>query len=207
MKVCIVIPVYNESRQIGEIVKKIKARGLDIVVIDDGSTDHSYTLARDNGAVVIAHPAKQGKGVSLRDGFSYAVTHGFDGVVAMDGDGQHAIEDIDIFIQKVQHESCSVISGNRMLDPKAMPFVRRWVNRFMSFIISSICHQSIPDSQCGFRFISTDVLKSINLTSTEFEIETEVLVKAARKGFKISSVPIQTIYRDEFSKINPWTDT
>ncbi len=207
MKICIVIPVHNEARKIGAIVKEIRSRALDVVVIDDGSTDNSHTIAQQAGAAVISHPKKEGKGVSLRDGFSYALGRGFDGVIAMDGDGQHAVSDIDVFIERAKEHPDSVIGGNRMPDHKAMPFVRRWVNRFMSFIISSVCRQPIPDSQCGFRYIGAGVLKSIDLTSTEFEIETEVLIKSARKGFRIYAVPVETIYRDETSKINPFSDT
>jgi glycosyltransferase involved in cell wall biosynthesis len=207
MKFCIVIPAHNEAKKIGAIVTKIRSRGFDVVVIDDGSTDGSKDIAQQAGAAVISHPAKEGKGVSLRDGFAYAVGRGFDGVIAMDGDGQHSVDDIDAFVQKAKEFPDSVIGGNRMPDHKAMPLVRRWVNRAMSSVISSMCQQPIPDSQCGFRFISATVLKAIDLTSTEFEIETEVLIKSSRKGFKIYSVPIQTIYRDELSKINPFADT
>lgn len=207
MKICIVIPVHNEAKKIGVIIKEIRSRNLDVVVIDDGSTDDSHTIAQQAGAAVISHSKKEGKGVSLRDGFAYALGRGFDGVIAMDGDGQHAVSDIDVFMERAQEHPDSVIGGNRMLDHKAMPFVRRWVNRLMSFIISSMCHQSIPDSQCGFRYIGASVLRSVDLTSTEFEIETEVLIKSARKGFRIHAVPVQTIYRDEISKINPFSDT
>lgn len=207
MKICIVIPAHNEAKKIGEIVREIKLRGLDVVVIDDGSTDTSKNIAQQAGAVVISHPSKEGKGVSLRDGFNYAVGRGFDGVIAMDGDGQHSVDDLDVFIKKAKKHPDSVISGNRMQDHKAMPLVRRWVNRAMSSVISSMCHQLIPDSQCGFRYISANILKTVDLASTEFEIETEVLIKSARKGFKIYSVPVQTIYRDERSKINPFADT
>lgn len=207
MKICIVIPVHNEAKKIGEIVREIKLRGLDVVVIDDGSTDSSKDIAQQAGAVVISHAKKEGKGVSLRDGFNFAVGRGFDGVIAMDGDGQHSVDDINIFLEKAKEYPDSVIGGNRMPDHKAMPFIRRWVNRFMSFVISSMCHQPIPDSQCGFRYVGAGVLRAIDLTSTEFEIETEVLIKSARKGFKIYAVPIQTIYRDERSKINPFADT
>jgi len=207
MKICIVIPVYNEARRIGEIVEKIKARQWDVVVVNDGSTDYSAAIAKDKGAVVINHAGKQGKGISLRDGFIYALAQGFDGVIAMDGDGQHHVDDIENFIIKAKQHPHSVISGNRMIDCPNMPFVRRLVNRLMSWMISFICHQPIPDSQCGFRFISTTVLKSITLTSSDFEIETEVLIKSSRQGFKIYSVPVQTIYGDELSKINPLIDT
>ncbi len=207
MKMCIVIPVYNEARMIGTIVETVKSRAWDIVVVNDGSTDGSGAIARSKGAIVLDHHEKKGKGISLRDGFAYALAQGFDGVLAMDGDGQHHLDDVERFMLKAQECPHTVISGNRMLDCQYMPFVRRVVNRMMSLMISALCHQSIPDSQCGFRFIGASVLKAIELTSSDFEIETEVLVKASRKGFRIHSVPIQTIYRDESSKINPFLDT
>ncbi|MFA6378306.1 MAG: glycosyltransferase family 2 protein [Candidatus Omnitrophota bacterium] len=207
MKVCIIIPVYNEARMIGKIVEEIKARSWDVIVVNDGSTDLSGGIAKEKGAFVIDHREKQGKGVSLRDGFSCALSQGFDGVIAMDGDGQHHIDDIESFMVKARQYPDSIISGNRMLDCKHMPLIRRFVNRMMSLMISSICHQSIPDSQCGFRFISASILRSIVLTSSNFEIETEIFIKASRKGFKIHSIPVQTIYRDELSKINPFVDT
>lgn len=207
MNVCIVIPAYNESRAIGRIVEEVRSRGWPVIVIDDGSSDHSGMIAREKGAEVIMHPCKQGKGVSLRDGFAYAIKNGFDGVIAMDGDGQHAIEDVEVFLRKAQEDPESVISGNRMANCRSMPWLRFFVNHFMSWTISLICHQHVPDSQCGFRYIGTKVLQRIDLRSSEFEIETEVLIQASRQGFKIHAVPIQTIYRDELSKINPVRDT
>lgn len=207
MKICIVIPVYNEDRHIGDVVEQVRERALDVVVINDGSTDRSEQIARDKGAVVISHTEKKGKGVSLRDGFAYAVDHGFDGIIAMDGDGQHHVDDLETFIVKARQCPDSVISGNRMMHCPNMPFIRRLVNRLMSGMISFLCRQPIPDTQCGFRYIGSAVLRSINLTSSDFEIETEVLVKASRQGFKVHSIPIRTIYGDELSKINPFVDT
>ena len=207
MKICIVIPVHNEARMIGTIIEKIKRRGLAVVVVNDGSLDDSGALAQEKGAVVIQHKEKQGKGVSLRDGFTYALDKGFDAVITMDGDGQHHVDDIDHFIHKAQAFPGSVISGNRMADCRRMPLVRRLVNRLMSSTISAICRQAILDSQCGFRFLGANVLKAITLTSSGFEIETEVLIKASRCGFKVHQIPVQTIYRDEMSKIDPMRDT
>jgi len=207
MNICIVIPVYNEARHIGDVIEKIRERSLSVVVINDGSTDDSGKIAEGKGAVVINHLEKRGKGVSLRDGFAYAVRQGFDGIIAMDGDGQHHIDDLKNFMAKAEQYPDSVISGNRMTHCPNMPFIRRFVNRLMSWMISLLCRQPIPDTQCGFRYIGTAVLKSISLTSSDFEIETEVLVKASRQGFKVHSIPIQTIYGDELSKINPFADT
>jgi len=91
--------------------------------------------------------------------------------------------------------------------PKDMPFVRIWTNKFMSWFISSMVKQKIPDTQCGYRLIKKDVLSKINLVSYNFEIESEILIKAARLGFKIESVPIKSVYAGEKSRINPVVDT
>ena len=208
VNVCILIPVYNECKEIGRLVGSLKRKGFDVVVVDDGSTDQSGTTAQEKGAKVIRHDQKQGKGHSLQDGFDYILRQeNYDAVITIDGDGQHDIEDIDQFLAKAQEHPKSIITGTRMANPRGMPLVRLWTNRLMSGVISFLCRQKIPDTQCGFRFINCSVLKPLTLTSSDFQIETEVLIKASKKGFKIYSVPIKTIYRGEASKINPVVDT
>ena len=207
MKICVIIPAYNEASTIAEIAAAVRAKGIDCVVIDDGSIDATGDLARKNGAVVITHQKKSGKGASLRDGFVYAIENNFDGVIAMDADGQHAVSDLDKFIQKAQEFPDCIINGTRMENCKNMPYIRYLTNKFMSAVISFLCGQHIPDSQCGYRFISTRILRSIHLTSRDFEIETEVLLRASRKGFKVHALSIQTIYQNELSQINPLIDT
>jgi polyprenyl-phospho-N-acetylgalactosaminyl synthase len=88
-----------------------------------------------------------------------------------------------------------------------MPLVRFLTNRLMSSLISFLCKQSIPDTQCGFRLISKEALKDLKIFSSAYEIETEILMQGAKKGFPIYSVPIRTIYEDETSQINPLIDT
>jgi len=208
MNVCIVIPVHNEGKQIGRLIRGIREKGFEPVVIDDGSTDNSGKIAEENGAVVIVNKYKQGKGSSLQRGFHYARGQGYLGVIAMDGDGQHAVGDLDTFLDVLrQDEKVGLVCGSRMNNSRGMPLIRYLTNRVMSSAISGLCKQHIPDSQCGFRYLSCDLLDQMTLSSSDFEIETEVLVQASRLGFKILSVPIQTIYRNEKSKINPLTDT
>jgi len=207
VNVCVVIPAHNEAQAIALLVQAVKAKQADLVVINDGSTDGTGRLAADNGAVVLTNDVKSGKGRSLQRGFEYALKKGYDGVITMDGDGQHAPEDLDQFLLQIQKDPHSIVTGNRMANPSGMPWVRWCTNRFMSWLISLVCHQSVPDTQCGYRYICSDVLKSIQITSCDFEIETEVLIKASRMGCRIVSVPVQSIYRDEKSKINPLKDT
>ena len=206
-KICVLIPVLNEAQAIGAVVRSLRVQNLDVVVIDDGSTDDSGAIARQNGATVIRHDVKKGKGQSLRDGFRYALEHGYDGVITMDGDGQHDAADIGQFMHMIAKERPGMIVGNRMVNPQGMPCVRYLTNRFMSSLISKACGQHIPDTQCGYRYVDSRVLREVPLTCDDFEIETELLMKSSKQGFRIDSVPVTTIYRDEESKINPWKDT
>jgi hypothetical protein len=88
-----------------------------------------------------------------------------------------------------------------------MPLERRLTNRFLSFLISRLCAQKIPDTQCGYRYLKADLLREITFECNDFEIESEMLIKAARLKKRIISIPVKAIYRNEESKINPVSDT
>jgi glycosyltransferase involved in cell wall biosynthesis len=207
MKICILIPAHNEAQAIGGLVERLKKLSLDVVVVDDGSIDRTGEIARSKGAHVLTIAPRGGKGNAIQKGFAHVVAQGYDALIMMDGDGQHAVEDVPKFSERFKVTQASIINGDRMGDRRHMPFVRMCTNKFMSWMISLVCRQRIADTQCGFRLISCAVLRNITLTSTNFEIESEILIKASRKGFKIDSVPVQTIYEDEQSKIHPVKDT
>ena len=207
MKIAVVIPAHNEAQTIGPLVEAVRALGYDCIVIDDGSEDKTEAVAAHAHAVVLKTGGKSGKGNALKIGFDYVIKNGYEALIVMDGDGQHSPSDIGVFVACYKNTNVDIISGNRMQDPQGMPLVRLTTNRLMSWMISFFCRQQIPDTQCGFRLIKTKVLVAIKLESSDFEIETEVLIKASKKGFKIASVGIQTIYRDEVSKIKPVRDT
>ena len=207
MKIAVVIPAHNEAEAIGPLVVAVRALGYDCIVIDDGSVDKTDALARQAHAVVLKTKAQSGKGNALKVGFDYVVKNDYDALIAMDGDGQHSPSDIAAFVACYQNTDADIVSGNRMNNSRGMPWVRLATNHFMSWLISLFCRQHIPDTQCGFRLIKTKVLRAIKLESSDFEIETEVLIKASKKGFKIVSVDVQTIYRNEVSKIQPVRDT
>ena len=120
---------------------------------------------------------------------------------------ENLVWDIDKFIELAQREKACIINGNRMQNHQGMPWVRFCTNRLMSWLVSWACGQSIADTQCGYRYISSEILRAITLTSGDFEIESEILIKSSKKGFKVYSVPIKTIYRDEVSQIHPLKDT
>lgn len=128
MNICIVIPVYNESKGIGRLIEELKERSFQPLVVDDGSTDNSGEIARSKGALVIRHAKKMGKGVSLRDGFAYVLKKNYDAVITMDGDRQHDVSDIDQFIRKAQEADAGIITGTRMQNHRGMPLIRLWTS-------------------------------------------------------------------------------
>ncbi|MFH1202255.1 MAG: glycosyltransferase family 2 protein [Candidatus Omnitrophota bacterium] len=208
MKTCVLIPSYNEEKTIGGIVKKVRALELDVIVVDDGSSDNTEKAAKEAGALVISHPKNHGKGFALRNGFTYTLGQDYEAVITMDGDGQHDVQDIKKFLKATEsNPQLGVIVGNRMLNTKDMPFIRFLTNIFMSFVISMFSRQEIADTQCGFRLVRRAVLENIRLFTSNFEIESEILIRAGRLGYKISSIPIQTIYLTKSSKISPFIDT
>ena len=129
-------------------------------------------------------------------------------VIILDGDGQHLPEEIERFMSAAAlAEDRSLFLGNRMNNLAAMPFVRRVVNRYMSNRISRTCGQEIPDTQCGFRMLDRQLIPELLVGARRFDYETEMLIIASRKGYRIESVPITTVYSDEVSSIHPLRDT
>ena len=207
MRVCVVIPTYNEEKEIAGVLEGIKEQGLQAVVVDDGSTDKTAGIAEEKGAVVLRNKANLGKGASLVRGFEYALKDGFEAVITMDGDGQHDPVDIPEFMRGAQGSPYGVFIGNRMAKPHSMPWLRIATNKFMSWFISCLAGQAIPDTQCGFRLIKKEALQKLELKTRNYEIESEMIIKAARQGFKVESINITTVYRNEKSRINPFVDT
>jgi len=171
MKICVLIPGYNESRTIEQVVSNTLKVINDVVVVDDGSKDDTAQLAKDAGAIVLKHEINRGKGAALKTGFNYAVENGYDAVVTMDSDGQHDPEDIPRFLNALNSFKSGIIIGSRMNDITTMPAIRKCTNKLTSYVNSTFAHQRIDDSQSGFRLITTDVFRTIKLETDRFETE------------------------------------
>ncbi len=206
-KICVLIPSYNEAKTIGAIVKRLKDESFAVYVVDDGSTDATSQEARREGATVIRTEMNRGKGMALREGFDRVLKEGYEAVAVMDGDDQHDINDMNNLIEAMESRGADMVIGNRMKNTSSMPLIRVVVNRIMSGMISKISGQHVPDSQCGFRLIKREVLENIRLESAKYEIDSEIILRAAEHGFKIESVPIRTVYQNEKSRIDPVLDT
>jgi len=203
-----VIPAYQDEKHIGEIVRRTRARLDHVLVIDDGSSDQTAQRAREAGAEVIVHDQNRGKGEAIKTGLGQGIGREVAWVILLDSDGQHLPEEIDRFLSAAASAPRpTFFIGNRMNDVARMPFIRRVVNRCMSSQISRLCGQRIPDTQCGFRMVHRQMVPELLGGGHRFDYETEVLIIASRKGYRIESVPITTVYSDEVSKIHPLRDT
>ncbi len=212
-----VIPAYQDEKHIGDIVRRTRERLYHVLVVDDGSSDHTAQRARDAGAEVIVHDQNRGKGEAIKTGLGrWLAAAGPSGggldrevtwVSLLDSDGQHLPEEIDRFMAAaVSATQPTFFIGNRMSNLTGMPFIRRVVNRYMSKRISRLCGQKIPDTQCGFRMLNRQLIPELLGGGDRFDYETEVLIIASRKGYEIESVPITTVYSDQVSKIRPLRD-
>lgn len=201
-RVLILIPAYNESERIPAVIKASMAYG-PVLVVDDGSKDSTAAVAQAAGAEVIRQEPNQGKGAALIRGFQHGLEHDYDAVLTLDADGQHDPAEIPLFIRDFVTNSSDLIIGKR--DFSKMPFPRNITNRIGTWSFSDAMQQYIPDNQSGYRLHSRRLLEEA-LKSNEhgFEFEVEIILKCVLKGYKISWIPIKTIYNDkQNSKITP----
>jgi len=204
---CVVIPAYQAEQAVGSVVEAVVSQGLRVIVVDDASRDKTALVAQEAGARVIRRQVNGGKGVAVREGLQAALEQGYRWVLTMDADGQHLPTEIPYFLEMAARGEADMILGDRMWNPKGMPPERRFTNWFLSLILSRVVGQQIPDTQCGFRMVSRRVLEQLDLSADRFEIESELVVKGVRAGFRQVSVPVSSVYRHSSSFIHPLGDT
>jgi glycosyltransferase involved in cell wall biosynthesis len=207
-RIAVVIPAYNAGRTITELIQRVRkfVDRKNVVVIDDGSQDETSQLALLAGATLLMHDGNKGKGEALKTGFSYALQRDYSAVITMDADLQHSPDSIPDFIRQSRNFP-GILIGTRERNLKIMPFSRWLTNHLTSVIVSILSGVTVRDSQSGYRLIPIQVLREVQLRSSKYDLESEILIKAARKGFGIGEVPISTIYRNGKSFVNPLVDT
>lgn len=201
------IPCYNVGKACVPVIQQAAAAVDICVAVDDGSTDDTFAQMQTAGGAnvsLLSHPKNQGKGMALVTGFRFLLEKGVEGILTLDGDGQHDPGHIPEFIDEFDTRKPALICGNRMADQRTMPLHRQYLNRFSNRIISGICGRMIADSQCGFRLYSTALLSKVidDLKTCRYELETEILIKASKMGMEISFIPISTIYSPETTRLS-----
>lgn len=209
MRICALIPAFNEAPHIAKVVEQARQHVAEVVVIDDGSGDGTAEIARTAGATCLQLPANRGKASALRAGIAFARDHNFTHVITLDGDGQHFPEDVPALVHTAKETGADLVIGARHFDRARMPRSRYFSNTIGSRLASALVGCEIRDSQSGFRLFRLDKLDGTKLRSQCYEFEMEILIKMARSGCTIAHAPIRTIYDDgrTRSKMKPVRDT
>ena len=195
MKVIIGIPAFNEEKNIGSIVAKLKKKYDQIIVCDDGSSDMTETIASSLGAHVVRHDKNLGYGSAIKTIFNEAGKLEADVLVTFDADGQHQISEIDSVLQPIYENKADIVIGSRFLgETKDLPRYRKIGIKTITGLTNVMTGSKITDSQSGFRAYSKKILKEISPTESGMGISTEILIKAAKKEMHIVEVPITINY-------------
>jgi glycosyltransferase involved in cell wall biosynthesis len=189
-KACILIPAYNAQATLGDVLQKIRPLNMDTFVVDDGSLDETKKVARDHGVQVLEHPLNLGKGTALRTGFQHILKMDYEIVITLDADGQHDPSEIPRLLKVFQIVKPDILIGSRAEAFGKMTFLRRFWNRLGVKAVARLCHADITDSQSGYRLVRTEILSGIDLSTSRYEAELELLIKACKKGYGVLSVPI-----------------
>ncbi len=201
-KIAAVIPFFNENRTINQIVNNTLQYVDCVIAVDDGSTDDSSSNIPENKNItLLKFKENRGKGFALREGLSEGVKKGYTQLITIDADLQHNPDEIPSLLYELNN--FDIVIGNRLNNLVNMPLHRRMSNKITSFLLSMKTGQKIIDSQCGFRAYRSEVIKNINTIKNGFEAESEIIIKASRKGYKIGFTDISTIYGNEESKMTP----
>lgn len=196
-KVCAVIPALNESITLERIVRETR-KFVDVVfVIDNGSTDSTAEVARENGAEVIRYTAKRGYGVSQYAGHAIAMQNGFDYILQLDADGQHDPRYIPLLLETALGGDYDIVLGSRFLSDsyKSLSFIRRSGIIFFSRVVSFLGHTKITDVTSGFKVYKVSSLKKLSKPS-DTHPAVEQMLEIAKRGMRIKEVPIEMPIRD-----------
>lgn len=193
-----VIPAYNEARTIRDIAARTRAQVARVIVVDDGSSDGSAAELADSDVELVRNSRNFGKSRALWRGIDIALAHPVQGVVTLDGDGQHCPEDISRLLQATKHYPNHIVIGSRLHNRAAIPAARYLANRFANFWVAWAAGYPIMDSQSGMRVYPAALLRALpaSLRSADsFVFESEVLIEAANLGVQSVFVPIAAVYQ------------
>jgi len=205
MKLSVLIPVFNEEESIKELLERVLAVPCEkeIVVVDDCSSDNTWSVLdsiHDPRIRVYRHTVNQGKGAGIRTALAYATG---DMVIIQDADLEYDPNDYPRLLEPILNGQAQVVYGVRDLSGQKLLF--RLGNKFLTFITNILYGSRVSDMETCYKMMPREVMLSLNLQATRFQIEPEITAKLLRRGYHIHEVPIW--YRPrKAKKLNPWRD-
>ncbi|HKJ49244.1 MAG TPA: DUF2062 domain-containing protein [Christiangramia sp.] len=198
---CVIVPTYNNAHSLGSFLNDLKLYTDRIIVINDGSTDSTPDILKNHPEFhQKIHPENKGKGMALKTGFSYAEELGYDYAITIDSDGQHYPDDLDVFLTELESRKKTdpelLLVGDRNMGRDGIPGKSSKGNRFSNFWFLVVTGIELHDTQSGYRLYPVKLINSLKLITWKFELEIEVLVKAAWKKADVKNIPIKVLYQE-----------
>ena len=207
MKGLILIPAFNAEETLEQVLIDVrKYCDLEILVVNDGSTDSTSEIALKNNCTLIEFPQNQGKGAAIQCGIDYAIKHKSDFLITFDSDRQHPADEIPHFIEIHKKHPNRILLGSRKRD-RNMPGIRKFSNSVIAGMISFRIGKKLKDAQCGFRLIPS---KYFDLEVTKlkgFVYEAEILIGWAENKIHLHEIPIPTIYFEQHKSKITYVDS
>ena len=201
-RLLIIVPAYNEVEQIQEVldsIKKFITKEDNILAIDDGSTDGTLEVIKEQDIMYISHPHNLGKGAAIHTGVNYFLEHEYDIAIFIDADGQHDPSHIPKFIQFFERTKVDIILANRFATStwkSNMPFTRKVSNLLSRFGLWLLYNRLfIPDPQNGYRGFRRNALENIPISANRYEAETEMIINGYLQEYKFGFISIESIYQ------------
>jgi len=195
--VFVVIPAYNESFCLEEVLLQVRSRYPNVVVVDDGSMDDTFAIARRLVPHALRHPLNRGQGAALQTGIEFALRQGARTIVTFDADGQHCVEDIAVVLEPVLRGDCDVVLGSRFLGAAAaIPRSRRWLLRAAALATRIVSRVRLTDVHNGLRAFSRQAAEGIHITMDRMAHASELIDILHRSGMAFREVPVRVRYTD-----------
>ncbi|SDL11764.1 Glycosyltransferase involved in cell wall bisynthesis [Salinimicrobium catena] len=199
LQCCVLIPTYNNAKTLKRVLEGVLNYTANIIVVNDGSTDHTpKVLHAYNQLQVIDLPRNKGKGNALRTGFEAAAEAGYEYAITMDSDGQHFPDDLPVFLNALEEKAPNdpelLVIGSRKMDDPSVPQKSSFGNRCSSFWYWVETGVKLQDTQCGYRLYPVRTVNQLDLFTSRFELEIEVIVKAAWEGVEVKNLPVKVLY-------------
>jgi glycosyltransferase involved in cell wall biosynthesis len=191
----IVMPSYNEHKNISRIIDEVHKYCRNIVVVDDGSLDSTYEIAKRKNKYTLRHIINLGKGAAMKTGCEFAIKQGAKKIVFIDSDGQHEPKELPLFFKSL--DDYDIVFGSRRLD-KNMPSILRFGNYVLSSMISFLFGIKLADTQSGYRGMTAEAYKRIRWRANDYSVETEMIANAGKNHLKYKEIKINTVYNDRY---------
>lgn len=202
MKISLIIPAYNEEKGVPLVIEEYSGRVDEIIVVDDGSTDRTFEVAKKCDIKLYKHETNKGKVAALRTGVEHATG---EIIIFTDADYTYPAKYISDFTKEIER-GADLVLGTRTGDIRSMPLLNKIGNRIFSLLATYISCRSIKDSQTGYRAFKREMFDKLNVNAKSLEFETKMTVRAAKLGYKIVEIPIEYRERVGKSKLRPIRD-